>query len=108
MKHEKYFKLPLSRDFNIVWDAEYNRAFDFLSIDEVQQNKIIEALNGKHEHKIVNKITYSDGSIYIDGIECMMIRSWGRLTAGRLNLSSQKAKDIQDSFGLWIVKTLKP
>ena len=68
-QHDKYFKLPLSRDFSIVWDANYDRAFDFVIDSEFNQDKIIGALNGEHEFKIDNKLTYDDGSIYIDGVE---------------------------------------
>lgn len=112
MIHEKYFKLPLTyaKGYpSMVFEADNGYAFDVIGgISPKDIISIINKLNGTHNKTLDNKISYNDeGYVIIDGERAIMIRSWGRLTGGTNRLSLEKATEIQDSFGKWIVKKLK-
>lgn len=108
---KKYFKLPLVLDDwgGIVWTEDYNRAFDFLLDDKNSQKNTVDKLNGDFGKKVDGKLTYKDSYVMLDGENIISIRSWGRLTGtgGGLGLKPDKASNIQDEFGEWIIKTLK-
>lgn len=109
---EKYFSLPLeAEDYapSMVWTKEYDRAFDILSGDTESKKNIVLKLNGEIDKSIKNELTYEDGTIFIDGLKFINIRSWGRLTGtgGGLGLHPNKAAEIQDDFAKWIIEKLQ-
>lgn len=109
---EKYFKLPLVQDDyapKMVWTESYDRAFDFeRTVKSGDAKKIVSKLNGAIDGKLEGELTHSDGYVYLDGEKLLFIRSWGRLTGGgALNLSPEKAVEIQDDFCEWIIEKLK-
>jgi len=112
MIHKKYFKIPLnSSEFApfMVWTADGERAFDFCIEGKKDMLKIVDKLNGNEPKSMKSHVLmYDDGYVYADGHKLLFIRSWGRLTGtgGGLGLSSEKASEIQDSFGEWIIDTL--
>lgn len=119
--YKDYFKKPFKFLFGQtkVFTSDNQIAFDFvpkmiepdayiMSFEDKQG--IIEIINGA-EKKINNnfKFKYECGTIFLDEKPFIWIRSWGRLTGtgGGLGLSSEKAKEIQDSFANFIIKKLE-
>jgi hypothetical protein len=116
----KYFKLPLQlwEECDIkVFDADNNMAFDFplpmfsnenyARVSDNDKRKIVDIINGKEIATKKHNLTYKDGIIYLDDKDFIIIRSWGRLT-GLLQLSTKKARQIQDEFAEFIIKKLTP
>jgi hypothetical protein len=118
--YKDYFKLPLRFWFGQtkVFTNDDQIAFDFvpimiepnayqMSLEDKQG--IIDIING-NDKKMQNdfKFKYDSGTIFLNDKPFIWIRSWGRLTGtgGGLGLSGEKATQIQDSFGNYIVETL--
>jgi len=126
---KQYFQFPLEIDayyesVKIVWTYDYNRAFDFERLlknkdginilDNNIKIKIIEAINKGKTNNFKNfSFSYRNGYVYMNEFnkeigEILFIRSWGRLTGtgGGLGLSEEKATQIQDAFGNYIINVL--
>jgi hypothetical protein len=107
--YKKHFTLPLQSEegYNsIVFDKDYNRAFDIINCENKDCLKIMNSINGE-DYSINDKLTHKGGSVYLNGKEFIRVRSWGRLTGiGGLNLHPDKAAEIQDSFCDFIIKQL--
>lgn len=112
-----YFKFPLKRSYSKVFTDDFGMAFDFVfpmlvpdafTISDENKDKLVKILNGEEasiEPKV--NIEHKNGIIYADNREFLWIRSWGRLTGtGGYKLSTEKAAQIQDEFGQFIVNTL--
>lgn len=118
--YKEYYKQPYELKFGYtkVWTADNNMAFDFvpkmiepdayeMSLEDKQG--LLDIINGT-DKKISNnfKFRYECGTIFLNDKPFIWIRSWGRLTStgGGLGLSTEKATEIQDSFGNYIVERL--
>jgi len=119
--YKDYFKKPFKFLFGQtkVFTSDNQIAFDFvpkmiepdayiMSFEDKQG--IIDIINGA-EKKINNNFKFKCecGTIFLNEKPFIWIRSWGRLTGtgGGLGLSSEKAKEIQDSFANFIIKKLE-
>jgi len=124
---KKYFKLPLqfSYGFTKVSTDDNNMAFDFVSswlkiengfnLTDSQKGLIVEIINGE-DFKLPKELSFTiDGEANVHLLQngkdkgiILFIRSWGRLTGtgGGLGLSEDKAIEIQDSFGEYIIEKL--
>lgn len=116
----KYFKLPLKIweiSDDTVFDANNSMAFDFafsftkeksyINISEEQKQKVVNIINGNEKPTKNVNLTYKNGIIYVDNLEFILIRSWGRLT-GLLKLPLEEARQAQDEFAEFIIKKLTP
>ena len=114
----KFYEMPLHVDDycpTYVWTKDNEMAFNYLDEKKLFRDNdtseivgIVDAINGygpgyfnasiNPEHKDV---------IQIDGVDKLLIRGWGNLTArGSHNLSTKEACKIQDDFAKWIVEQL--
>jgi hypothetical protein len=96
--------------------ANGHMAFDFalkwlypdcVEISEDKQQLIVDILNGKTESDLNLSLSYSNGIIYAQEREFIIIRGWGHLTGGGgLGLSQEVAALIQDQFALYIINKI--
>ena len=106
---EEVYKLPLVYDgYNYAWSNNDNMAlmFEFgLSNEDCQ--RIVNILNDKAEGNIEN-LTHDAHEFFADGQYIFCVRGWGFLTGiGGLNLSQEKAAELQDGFINFIYEKLK-
>lgn len=121
-----YFRLPLSRMYSKVftWDSEM--AFDFPlkmlypfspSLTDEDKDNIVSIINGEKSSKKLDlegkflKYIPENTTIYLFdkgiAVPFIIVRGWGSLTGvGGHRLDSEKASEIQNSFGEWIVEKL--
>jgi hypothetical protein len=113
----KYYEMPLRVDEYCpfyIWTKDNEMAFNYL--DESKLNNedtsevisIVNAING-YEPGCFNASIHPEHKdiIQIDGVDKLLIRGWGNLTArGSHNLSTKEACKIQDDFAKWIVEQL--
>lgn len=107
---KEVYKLPLKYDgFNYAWSENNTMSLMFDSaINEYDCNLIVDCINGVSDKKIegIRNQTYE---FFIHEQYVFCVRGWGYLTGiGGLNLSSQKAVEIQDSFIKYILERLEP
>lgn len=122
MNFREFYKFPLKLDIfgNIVLTDENERAFDFFEditgeegyvLNRQLQHSLVNCLNNENIHFIIRdaKYFYKNTSIYIiiddKPLLFINIRGWGNLTE-ELQLSSEKAKEIQNEFSKFIIKKL--
>ena len=110
-----YYKFPLKPMLGLelvkVLTDDNQMAFDWcqkLSIDYI--NCFIRDINGfkvKEKYEGMESV-YKDGIVYLKypDLSLLRIRGWGMLTDHPYHLSEEKAKEIQDAFGNYIVKQL--
>lgn len=108
---EKYFKLPFKLDDwgQYVWDADNNMVitFDEETVPFKAQEAIVSILNKEKEATGEQQFITDEEAIYMDEKYIGCLRSWGRLTGTvTLNLPSDKAAEIQDDLGSYIVERL--
>ena len=115
MNWNEIYELPLhdsyiDGDFRSgrIYDSEGNFVFQFVSVDNESQRKILNILNGKNEFKKADvEFTHHDGYVFAGQNKIMMIRGWGNLTGtGGHNLHPDDAAIVQDTFADFIVEKL--
>lgn len=117
MKWQEYYKFPLKVDEYctiITWDANSQRAFDWLINATLEQKQqLVDVINGVHSDKKFKNKFYRDGiHIYSKAPELkdtpiLRIRGWGYLTGtGGCHLDHKTAAQIQDAFGDYIIEQL--
>ena len=100
----KYFKLPLYYQFDYIFDANDNIVINSM-VDDKTTMFLVEKINDRPYERLNKVFYYEEGSIYSEGIEILMIRSWGRLTSTE-RLNPMQAKKAQDEFGEMITNKL--
>lgn len=126
-RFKKYYKFPLVavEPYYSKWfGQDKSMALDFphelLNLPNVfyttneERKRIIDQINGKTEiNRFTEKLRYEGESstIYLenggDDLIFIIIRGWGNLTGtGGHNLDVEKAAEIQDEFGEYIIKRL--
>jgi hypothetical protein len=110
------FTFPLKLCHSKVMTADFNMAFDFIlrfldpeaiQISDEDKQKIVDIINGENRQIKEHKLEYQDGDIKLNGKPFIMIRGWGHLTGtGGLNLPGERAKELQDEFGNYIIEKL--
>ena len=113
-----YYKFPLKpmgglEQLKVLTD-DNKMAFDWTSkYSKETINKFIEVINGTRKNDTIDHFKYNSNTccVYFYGIlgprvNLLRIRGWGMLTDNPYHLSEDKAKEIQDSFGNYIVKQL--
>lgn len=110
MNFKEIYKAPYRLECNYVWCSNGVMALTFEDIvPEYVQIKIVNAMN--EDSKIYFKsaeLKYNKTEVWIEnkGVPSIHIRGWGYLT-GFMNLNSQNAIFIQDSFAEWILSLIK-
>jgi hypothetical protein len=103
------WKLPLRGDEwgDYAWSKNDTMALMFdKSFNDADRAKLIEAINETTNFKIPN-LTINGCDFFKDGEYIFCVRGWGNLTGtGALNLSQEKALEIQDGFINHIYKIL--
>ena len=99
-----------------IYDSENTMVFTFECPDDIEEDKMykeisdkmVNALNGL-EVEPINGIEIQDGvDLYKDGKLIGYFRGWGHLTGtGAMNLSSETATKLQDSFIDYVMEKLK-
>jgi HKD family nuclease len=109
--YKDVYQLPLrmQKYGSWVYDANNNFVFEFEIENKEKQQLLLDVING--EKKLYNPdavFHHKDGYIFTDkGVEVILIRGWGNLTGtGAMNLSSEEAANIQDTFAEFIVEQL--
>lgn len=114
----KYYDMPLHVDDYCpfyVWTKDNEMAFNYLDEEKINNEDLTEI------YEVVNAINgYGPGTfnasispvvndvIQIDGVDKLLIRGWGNLTApGSHNLSNKEAIRVQNDFAKWIVEQLR-
>lgn len=126
---KQHFTLPIKSMFNYakVFDDNNQLMFDFMSdwmsgiviqkvysLPNEQRQQIIDILNGEKQSKLFEKgylVHHKDGVILLNikdvQYAIILIRGWGYLTGiNGLNLSSEKAIEIQESLVDYICQKL--
>lgn len=114
----KYYEMPLHVDDycpTYVWTKDNEMAFNYLDEEKINNENLVEiceivdAINGYGPGYFNASVSpIQNDVIQIDGVDKLLIRGWGNLTArGSHNLSSEKASKIQDDFAKWIVEQLR-
>ena len=123
MDFKEAYKFPLRLWHNKVLCNNGSMAFDFIQaflkiensagISEEAQVEIVSILNGTSDSIISGLgVRYLDGLISVGSdkegwTNIILIRGWGHLIGiGGLNLDQDKAAEIQDAFGNYIVEKL--
>lgn len=119
MDFKEIYGFPIELRYSKVMSKKYFRmVFDFvplfldkdsLQLSLIDKEKIVRILNGSEEKILVpKKYKYLEGYIYINDKKCILIRGWGYLTGiGGLNLSGEKASEIQNQLANYIIETLQ-
>jgi hypothetical protein len=108
---ENYFRLPfhINKFGTHIWDANGEMVLQFADIDikkELAQD-ILTAINeGKSYSNSVFTYQKDEGLIYQSLLPIILIRGWGHLTSGTLNLPDHEAIAIQDNLAEFIVNRL--
>ena len=116
----EYFKLPMQLIGGKCIDSEGRMLFDFMSswynfdnkviISKEAQNRILECFNSdKYLTNPELKFSFDKESclVLLNGMPFILIRGWGYLTGtGGLNLSSEKAIEVQNSLGEYLAEQL--
>lgn len=114
----KYYDMPLRVDDycpSYVWTKDNEMAFNYLDEKKINNGdlteiyEIVNAINGYGPGYINASISNeSNDVIQIDGVDKLLIRGWGNLTApGSHNLSNVEAIKVQNDFAKWIVEQLR-
>lgn len=126
---KQHFTLPIKSMFNYskVFDDNNQLMFDFMSdwmsgiviqkvysLSNEQRQQVIDILNCEKQSKLFEKgyfVNHKDGVILLNikdvQYAIMLIRGWGYLTGiNGLNLSPEKATEIQESLADYICQKL--
>lgn len=126
-RFKKYYKFPLvavepyyskwfGQDTSMALDFPHEMlglSNVFYTTDE-DRKKLISQINGDtEENRFIEKLRYEGESstIYLEhageDLVFIIVRGWGNLTGpGGHNLPEEKAAEIQDEFGEYIIKRL--
>lgn len=101
------YNLPLTADaVGVVRDSNNAFMFQFETYDSNLISKIMEILNGKQVQQQPRFYLMDDEVRRLENDKVVIkIRGWSYLT-NKLNLTPMKAKQVQDSVGMWIVSKL--
>ena len=105
---EQVYQLPIKYDgTTYAWSKNNNMTLMFeRSISEKDRILIVDAINGESNLKIEN-LTFDDCDFFLEGGQIFCVRGWGNLIGqGGLNLSEDKATEIQDGFINHVFKSL--
>ena len=110
------FTFPLELHHGKVMTADFHMAFDFIprflnpeaiQISDEDKQKIVDIINGEDRKIAEHILTYENGDIKLNGKDFIMMRGWGYLTGtGGLNLPGERAKELQDEFGNYVIEKL--
>jgi hypothetical protein len=117
---KQYFKLPFEQTYSKVFDKDYHMVFDFMNpyfnfenkliVSDSDKQKIIDCINGNLKFKSETNIFTFDseqGLILLNNQPIMLLRGWGYLTGiGGCKLDSDKAVEVQNSLGEYIISKL--
>lgn len=115
----KYYEMPLWVDDycqTYVWTKDNEMAFNYLDEKRLYKDEdtseiiaIVDAINGYGPGCFNASINPEHNDvIQIDGVDKLLIRGWGNLTApGCHNLNNEEAIKVQDNFAKWIVEQLR-
>lgn len=114
----KYYDMPLRVDDYCpfyIYTKDNEMAFNYLDEEKIDNNDlteiygIVNAINGYGPGTFNASINPEHNDIIqIDGVDKLLIRGWGNLTApGSHNLSNVEAIKVQDDFAEWIVEQLR-
>lgn len=122
MTWKDVYELPLQHLWSKCMTANNNMAFDFMNsfmkgmftrhlvvLSTEQREDIIAMVNGDKKGTIEGVVEFikDEGIITVDGKVLLLLRGWGYLTGtGGLNLSTDQAIEIQNSFGEYILQKL--
>lgn len=116
MNFKDYYKFPLKIDDYCpvkAWTSDHKMAFDFAmwNLKPEKYQKLVDIVNGDRESQANFKVFRQGCEIYLekDGMEVLflIIRGWGHLTGiGGLHLPEEKAIEIQNEFGDYIVSRI--
>lgn len=111
--YKEYFKFPLELDKESIFKvmtADGHMAFDFnfalMHTEDNFMQILIDLANNPESHKLTTfsnaKFNTFDSNLYFQDEQIASIRSWGRFV-GQLELSDEKALEIQESFANYLV-----
>lgn len=106
--YKDVYELPLRVD-DIGWvrDEKDQFVFQFQFDEKFLQGNIISVINGTEKPKYQHEFIHKEGIISEGCNDFILIRGWGHLTGiGGLNLSTEEACNIQDTFAEFIVEQL--
>lgn len=114
----KYYDMPLRVDDycpSYVWTKDNEMALNYLDEEKINNDDlteiygIVNAINGYGLGTFNASISpESNDIIQIDGVDKLLVRGWGNLTApSSHNLSNVEAIKVQNDFAKWIVEQLK-
>lgn len=105
----EYFRFPLKipKYGTGVWTIDDKSALEWMvDISNSEKQRILEQINISYADGWTYERDFSyDGQCHIKykGSPFLRVRGWGMLTGqGGYNLSAERAKEIQDSFALFI------
>jgi hypothetical protein len=107
--YKDVYQLPLEDSHGWIYDQKRNFVFQFMIDDEKTEQKILDVINGKENFKNFHLSFYHEKGIIKDNKdrEIILIRGWGNLTGtGAMNLSTEEASNIQDTFANFILERL--
>ena len=105
---KEVYDLPLELDeySSYAWSKSGVMALQFKNISKEDKIKIVSSINGLTDRKIEG-LTNKGVDFYINDKLAFYVRGWGNLTGiGALNLSEDKAIEIQNGFIDHIIKCL--
>lgn len=114
---QEYFKSPFEFDDVFIFDStgrtvanftELTRFPNHIKFQDSNKKKLIDCINGSyilnHSNPLVFTFDYNELIILLNGRPIIQIRGWGYLTgSGGCKLNSDKAVEIQNSLGEYIV-----
>ncbi len=111
LKWEDVYKLPLKYDgISYAWTKDNIMALMFTDlVSNKNAQDIINIINGTENIKEDRLKWRVDGvDFYFNDLYLFCVRGWGHLTGvGGLNLSEQKAEQIQDDFIKYIISKIE-
>jgi hypothetical protein len=105
---KQVYQLPIKYDgVTYAWSKNNNMTLMFeRSISEKDRILIVDAINGESNLKIEN-LTFDGCDFLLEGGHIFCVRGWGNLIGqGGLNLSEDRATEIQDGFINHVFKSL--
>jgi len=114
MKYTEAFKFPLHYDgMCYIYGKDNGMVIQFDLDDETDDKfryNLVKKLNGEKDISLtIPTLSYNkeEQEYTIDGKPFMIQRGWGNLTSPNcLNLTNEKAAQVQDEFAEFVLKTL--
>jgi hypothetical protein len=115
---KEYFKLPFQLLGSKVLDVNAHMVFDFMQpwldksetvlvLSKSDQQRVVDCINNDYILKKECTFSFEGIDLFLNDLQFGRIRGWGYLTGvGGCKLDSDKAVEIQNSLGEYIISKL--